>query len=158
MAQSLSPNTCSSLWFLTPFLCAKTHTTIILSQKNAPDISAERYADIIKPTDKLLTFIWEMWRLPWHLARFITVREMPGRKTSQTSLQSRSARAIARPKFLKSEYKALHGYTEHDCGRAYICHRSREDVGHYKLTVAKLGCLFLDIVFASINYQHQKHL
>jgi len=41
-------------------LRTKKHTTIIVSQQNGRDIPAERYADIIKPTAKLLTFIWEM--------------------------------------------------------------------------------------------------
>lgn len=64
----------------------------------------------------------------------------------------------AREKFLKSEYAAPHGYTEHDRGRAYIRHRSREDSGHYKLTVVKFGCLCLDNVFAGINYPHHEHI
>lgn len=41
-------------------LCTKKQTAIILRQQNGRDIPAERYADIIKPTAKLLTFIWEM--------------------------------------------------------------------------------------------------
>jgi len=40
----------------------------------------------------------------------------------------------ARAKFLKSEYATPHGSTEQDHGRAYICQRSREYSGHYKLS------------------------
>jgi len=64
----------------------------------------------------------------------------------------------ARAKFLKSEYATPHSYTEHDQGHAYTCHCSREDSGHYKLTVVKFSCLFLDNVFAVTNYPHQAHL
>jgi hypothetical protein len=74
-------------------LRTKKHTIIIPSQQNGRDIPAERYADIIKPTAKLLTFIWEMWRFRWHFVNFITVHEMPGRRFPLTSLQGRAARA-----------------------------------------------------------------
>jgi hypothetical protein len=70
-------------WQTSDILCTTKHTVTILSQQNGRDIPAERYADIIKPTAKLLTFIWEMWRFPWHLASFITAREMPGRRFPQ---------------------------------------------------------------------------
>jgi len=89
---------------------------------------------------------------PWN-ARPKTPTDKPARQSGPGTWIT-----TARAKFLKSEYATPHGYTEHDRGRTYICHRSREDSGRYKLTVVKFGCLFLDNVFAVINYPHPEHL
>jgi hypothetical protein len=98
-----------------------------------------------------VTFV-ELHYSPWN-ARLKFPTDKPARQSGQGTWFT-----CAREKFLKSEYATPHGYTEHDRGRAYMCHRSREDNGHYKLTVVKFGCLFLENVFAGINYPHQEHI